>query len=425
MTVTPEQLATVLALLESTHDLEPSSPEFLALERAVAHLAKSAKKKRRLERSLKTRAGDAALTQRTGLEKKRLGATSGAPSSGASPGRLQRERACYACKRPYVELHPWYPSMCPECGAKSLAMRDRPIVLEGRRALLTGGRVKIGQAIALRMLRAGAEVHLTTRFPRDAARRYGAEPDAERWRDRLHIHGLDFRDLRRLLDALEAWRRGPAFDIVINNAAQSVWHPPSYFQELHALERAEACAEGPQAPSSVAEALVPLLAQTSLERLDLDWEDSWVQSLGEIAPVEMVEVQVVNAIAPFLICSLLRDNLARSPFADRYIVNVSAVEGQFARQEKTVRHPHNNMAKAALNMLTRTSAADLAADGIHMVSVDPGWMSAEGKYVESSRVLMPLEAEDCAARILHPIAEGIAGRPLSGVLLKDFVEVPW
>jgi NAD(P)-dependent dehydrogenase (short-subunit alcohol dehydrogenase family) len=224
-----------------------------------------------------------------------------------------------------------------------------------------------------------------------------------------------FAILRRLLDALHALRRGPSFDIVINNAAQTVWHPPAYYEALYAGEQPE----GELAPH----ALVPLLSG-SLARLDVQRQDSWVQSLGEIAPVEMVEVHVVNAIAPFLVCNVLRENLERSPFADRYVVNVSAVEGQFAREDKPIRHPHTNMAKAALNMLTRTSAAELVTRGIHMVSVDPGWMSSEGKHVRPD-VEPALEAEDCAARVLHPIAAGLAGAPLHGVLLKDFVEVPW
>jgi NAD(P)-dependent dehydrogenase (short-subunit alcohol dehydrogenase family) len=274
--------------------------------------------------------------------------------------------------------------------------------------------VKIGHATALRMLRAGAEVHVTTRFPADAARRYAAEPDAAEWTARLHVHGLDFRDLGRLVQALEAFRAGPPFDIVINNAAQSVWHPPEHFTALLAAERPE-----PKGSRSLA---IPLLG--GFDQLDLRRADSWVQSLGEIAPIEMVEVHVVNAIAPFLVCSLLRDNLARATFADRYIVNVTAVEGQFERPTKSVRHPHTNMAKAALNMLTRTSAADLRCQGIFMVSVDPGWMSREGRDVDPD-FQPPLEADDCAARVLHPIASGLAGAPLSGVLLKDFVEVPW
>jgi NAD(P)-dependent dehydrogenase (short-subunit alcohol dehydrogenase family) len=263
------------------------------------------------------------------------------------------------------------------------------------------------------MLRAGAEVHVTSRFPRDAARRYAEEADAPSWSDRLHVHGVDFRDLRQLLRTLHAMRSGPSFDIVVNNAAQTVWHPPAYYEALYSGEQ----------PETTGEALLPLLSG-SLASLDVQRADSWVQSLGEIAPVEMIEVHVVNAIAPFLVCNMLRENLERSSFTDRYIVNVSAVEGQFAREEKPIRHPHTNMAKAALNMLTRTSAPELLTRGIYMVSIDPGWMSSEGKNIRPD-VEPALEAEDCAARVLHPIAAGLAGAPLHGVLLKDFVEVPW
>jgi len=410
--VNDDQLAKAIALLEASRALDPASSAFLALERAAAHLYKSTKKKRRLARSQQTNARDAALRATTGLAQKRLGRDP--EQAPERPGTMRRERACYACKRPYVELHGYFPSLCRSCGDRSLSMRATPLDLTGRRALLTGGRIKVGYATAVRMLRAGAEVHVTTRFPRDAARRYAEEPDASSWGARLHVHGLDFRDLRRLLDALDAFRRGPTFDIVVNNAAQTVWRPPAYYEALYAREeRSEA------APH----ALVPLLAG-SLARLDLTRDDSWVQSLGQIAPVEMVEVHMVNAIAPFLVCNVLRENLERSSFADRYVVNVSAVEGQFGRDDKPVRHPHTNMAKAALNMLTRTSAADLVTRGIHMVSVDPGWMSSEGKHVAPD-VQPALEVEDCAARVLHPIAVGLAGAPLHGVLLKDFVKVPW
>ena len=166
-------------------------------------------------------------------------------------------------------------------------MRAQPLELKGRRALVTGGRVKIGYATAVRLLRAGAEVHVTTRFPQDGARRFAEEPDSATWRERLHVHGLDFRDLDALVATLEAWRDGPAFDIVINNAAQSVWHPPEYFERLRAGE---------------ASALVPL----DFRAIDLKRTDSWVQRLGEIAPLDMVEAQVVNVIAPFLVCDQLR-----------------------------------------------------------------------------------------------------------------------
>ena len=73
----------------------------------------------------------------------------------------------------------------------------------------------------------------------------------------------------------------------------------------------------------------------------------------------------------------LKPLMLRTPERDKHIVNVSAVEGQFYRKFKTTRHPHTNMAKAALNMMTRTSATDYAADGIHMNSVDTGWVTDE------------------------------------------------
>lgn len=409
------QLAQVLALLEASTELDPASPAFLALERAAAHLHKSAKKKRRLARSRATRVADDALRAETGLLRKRRGAEGPPPP----PGTLRRERTCYVCKRRFVELHHHYPSLCRACGDRSLALRDAPLDLTGRRALLTGGRIKVGYATALRMLRAGAEVHVTSRFPTDARARYAREPDAAAFEDRLHVHGVDFRDLRGLLDFLETLRAGPSFDVLVNNAAQTVWHPPAYYEALYA-------GEGARAQDRATRELLPLLptATAALAHIDLRRDDGWARTLGQIAPTELVEVHVVNAIAPLLVCNVLRDNLERAPFPDRYVVNVTAVEGQFEREDKPTRHPHTNMAKAALNMLTRTAAADLVTRGVHMVSVDPGWMSSEGRFVDPD-VEPALEAEDCAARVLHPIALGLAGAPIHGILLKDFVEVPW
>lgn len=410
------QLAQALAVLEASTRLDPASPAYVALERAAAHLHKSAKKKRRLARSRATRAADDALLADTGLRRKRRGDDAGPPRE---PGTVRRERTCYVCKRRFVELHHHYPSLCRACGDRSLSLRDAPLDLDGRRALLTGGRIKVGYATALRMLRAGAEVHVTTRFPADARARYEREPDFASFGARLSVHGVDFRDLRGLLEFLEGLSAGPSFDVLINNAAQTVGHPPAYCEALYAGERAR------PDPSGEAQ-LLPLLptAAAALARIDLQRDDGWARSLGQIAPTELVEVHVVNAIAPLLVCNVLRANLERARFRDRYVVNVTAVEGQFERADKPTRHPHTNMAKAALNMLTRTAAADLADRGVHMVSVDPGWMSSEGRFVAPD-VEPALEAEDCAARVLHPIAAGLAGAPLHGVLLKDFLEVPW
>lgn len=379
--MTQEELSTLLELLHRSHHLDPSSEEFLSVERAAAHLEKSAKKKRRLARK-------------------------------RAKAARETLRDCYVCRSPRDEAHDTYAWMCVACGEDSSSFKRLPMALRGRRALVTGGRVKVGYATALRLLRSGAEVLVTTRFPRDAEKRFVAEPDAREWRERLTVVGSDFRAVGQLVEQVERWRAGPPFDIVINNAAQSVWHPRATFEALYAGE-----GERP------ADALAPFFPR-ELSRLDLERVDSWQQTLGELSPVDLVEVQVVNSIAPALIVNGLRDNLRRSSFADRYVVNVSAREGQFGMAEKSPAHPHTNIAKAGLNMLTRTSAQDLRADGIFMVSVDPGWMSREGAHVPPDAEV-PLTADDCAARVLHPIAAGLAGAPLHGVLLKDYREVPW
>ncbi|MFT5684231.1 MAG: NAD(P)-dependent dehydrogenase (short-subunit alcohol dehydrogenase family), partial [Myxococcota bacterium] len=278
------------------------------------------------------------------------------------------------------------------------------------------------------------------RFPADAARRFAAHPDHAEWWDRLHLYGLDFRLLPEVLAQVEVWRAGPPFDILINNAAQTVWHPPAYYHRL---------LEGEQAPLSFAapircrltpsqrrqglvlsDALFPAGEDIQGNPLDLRRENSWVQKLADIAPIEAIEVQVINAIVPFILCSRLQHSLARSRHPDRYIVNVTALEGMFARSDKLPRHPHTNMAKAGLNMITRTSAASCASEGIYMVSVDPGWMSHEGPahQVEAAYATgfhPPLDAADSAARVLDPVLRGVDGAPVFGVLLKDFEVVDW
>lgn len=410
MPLSETQLADLHRLLAAASDMDPSSPAYLGLERAVSHLAKTARSKRRLERKQAGRAQDAALLR---------GETEGVTA-------FHSERACYVCKVTYRVVSTSHPQLCLLCAARSAAATARPLDLHGRRALVTGGRVKIGFATALALLRAGAEVHVTSRFPRAAEAAYAGEDDVDQWRSRLHVHGADFRDLRRLVSLVTELAAGPPFDMLINNAAQSTWQPAEVFERLHAGEQ-DAAEDASAAPHETALSLLPP-AKNALRALDLTREDSWVQKLGEISPLAMVEAQVVNAIAPYLLCSGLRENLRRAKAPDRYIVNVTAAEGQFLRAEKTTRHPHNNMAKASLNMLTRTSADDLVDDGIYLTSVDPGWVSREGRWMhEESRPPepLPLTLSDAAARVLHPIAEGVAGRPVYGVLLKDFVAVPW
>jgi len=371
--------------------------------------------------------------------------------------RLNKPEACYICKEDYTELHFFYHLLCPKCAELNYRMRHLAADLTGRTAVVTGGRVKIGHQIVLRMLRDGAKVIVTTRFPHAAAKRLQAEPGSEEWADRLEIHGLDLRNI----PAVESFadyllKTEPAIDILIHNAAQTIRRPNGFYRELVAQEQLPretlpleairlvkngapstlAISEGSVSLPALSPEILDILPTDSLEdneeRADSRDVNSWLLRLNEVSALEMLEVQLVNSVAPFLLNSRLKSLLMRSKFERRFIVNVSAMEGQFSRN-KTVYHPHTNMAKAALNMMTRTSGDDYAKDGIYMNSVDTGWVTDENPTPKRARVQSenafypPLDIIDGMARIYHPIAEGINNpeEPLFGLFLKDYASCRW
>ncbi len=363
---------------------------------------------------------------------------------------------CYVCKAKYTLVHRFYDQMCPACAEFNFAKRTQSANLRGRVALLTGGRVKIGYQAGLKLLRAGAELIVTTRFPRDSARRYAQEPDFGEWADRLEIFGLDLRHTPSVEQFCRVMlQTRTRLDFIVNNACQTVRRPPEFYRHMMEGERAALPPANERAlvheATELADsanlsqlALLPedLLAQRhlfpkdeldkDLQQVDLRGRNSWRLLLDEVSSVELIEVQLINAIAPFILNARLKPLMMRSPERDKHIVNVSAVEGQFYRKWKTTRHPHTNMAKAALNMMTRTSATDYHAAGIHMNAVDTGWVTDEdpaeiaARKIVEQRFHPPLDIVDGAARIVDPFFHGFnTGEHVWGQFLKDYRPAHW
>ncbi len=405
-------------------------------------------------------------------------------------GELEKPRNCYVCKVEYTKLHHFYDQMCPECGDFNYAKRFQTADLTGQVAVVTGSRLKIGYHIVLMLLRAGATVVATTRFPVDSALRYAQEEDFNDWKDRLRIHGLDLRHIPSVeifCNFIE--QKYGRLDVLINNAAQTVRRPAGFYahlmeneekpreefskdildllsdhhdsiDELRSLALASTNEKNTQLPvawhapepgigirASAKLSQIPYSFDNSLptkevfpegeldadlQQVDLRKTNSWRLKLGEVETLEMIEVQLVNSVAPFVLCSRLSKIMRKENTGMKHIINVSAMEGKFHRFFKEDRHPHTNMAKAALNMMTHTSALDLAKDGIYMNAVDTGWVTDEdpaelSKHKEEVHDFQPpLDIVDGAARVMDPLFDGInTGKHWCGKFLKDYQPIDW
>lgn len=465
-----------LSVLEELDALPVDHPDAIEIRRATAGIYRTVKQRRRQERRAAKTANDRAVTEATAtgaadrIDDETRGIPLAATSTAQIVGILERPRSCYICKTRYTEVDAFYHQLCQPCAAENRARRDARTDLTGKRALLTGGRAKIGMYIALRLLRDGAHTTITTRFPNDAIRRFKAMPDSADWLHRLKIVGIDLRDPAQVVALADSVAAEGPLDILINNAAQTVRRSPSAYRELVSAESAPLPAG--ELPASVvfgafgsgAQAALPAPAgsrhdeltpqaltdlaltsgSASLARVeagtaidagglvpDLDATNTWVQTVSEVDPVELLEVQLCNVTAPFVLVSRLRPAMAASAARRKYVVNVSAMEGVFSRGYKGAGHPHTNMAKAALNMLTRTSAQEmLEADGILMTAVDTGWITDERPHPDKVRLAeegfhAPLDLVDGAARVYDPIVRGEQGEDLYGCFLKDYAPANW
>jgi NAD(P)-dependent dehydrogenase (short-subunit alcohol dehydrogenase family) len=444
--IDPDELAICLRVLAQVEDLPPESADAIRVRLATAGIFKSVKRARRAERRDAINAADRAVVAATATG------------------------SCYICKADYTEVDAFYHQLCPSCAALNHSRRDARTDLNGRRALLTGGRAKIGMYIALRLLRDGAHTTITTRFPNDAVRRFTAMPDSSDWLHRLRVVGTDLRDPAQVVALADSVAAAGPLDILINNAAQTVRRSRNAYGPLAAAEQ-EPLPDGPlpelltfdhisdahphAIAGSLAEHPTPhlpdVLTGDQLSRLalvagsalaadgaidagglvpDVSSVNSWTQRVDEVDPLELLEVQLCNVTAPFILISRLRAAMAASPARRKYVVNVSAMEGVFSRGYKGPGHPHTNMAKAALNMLTRTSAAEMLTDGILMTAVDTGWITDERPHTTKMRLAdegfhAPLDLVDGAARVYDPIVQGELGHDLYGCFLKDYAEANW
>lgn len=336
--------------------------------------------------------------------------------------------------------------MCPKCADENYEKRFLSADLTGRNVILTGGRVKVGFATALKLLRNGANLVLTTRFPALALETLQQEADYENWKDRLWVYGLDLRNLKAIQEFIDFYKSNfETLDIIINNAAQTIKYPDEYYLPIIKREN-EMLVEFKNYQK-----LIPNTTKISTEIGKLEYaqneetnvvltrfgqpvdnrdKTSWNSTLEEVSMYELVEVNLINHIAPYFLIKELKSLMKNSSFKEKIIINVTSSEGIFSYDNKTMFHPHTNMTKAALNMMTLTSAKEFEKDQIYMTAVDVGWISTGAK--ESLRkkqfeqgYIPPLDSVDGAARILHPIVEGINGNYFSGVLLKNYKINNW
>jgi NAD(P)-dependent dehydrogenase (short-subunit alcohol dehydrogenase family) len=488
--IDPDDLAVTVRVLNQLHLLDDGHPDVATVKHAASHMYKVLKRERRARKRAAELAADRAVTEATatGSPMRIDDETQGIPlvstTPGAFAGKLVNPRGCYICKNDYTLVDAFYHYLCPSCAAFSHSKRDQRADLTGRRALLTGGRAKIGMYIALRLLRDGAHTTITTRFPHDAVRRFSSLEDAPEWIDRLKVVGIDLRDPTQVVALADDVASAGPLDILVNNACQTVRRTPGAYAPLveaelaplptdralpemvtfdqisdahpaaiagtlrrhavahhdgesveHALAAQTAASMTALALEAGNASLEAHLAGTAVDAggllPDLQRENSWTQKVDEVDPLELLEVQLCNATAPFILISRLRAAMRASTARRKYVVNVSAMEGQFSRAYKGPGHPHTNMAKAALNMLTRTSAQEMfETDQILMTAVDTGWITDERPHQEKLRIAAegwhaPLDLVDGAARVYDPIVLGEAGEDLYGCFVKDFRPSPW
>jgi NAD(P)-dependent dehydrogenase (short-subunit alcohol dehydrogenase family) len=357
---------------------------------------------------------------------------------------------CYICKIKLIDernrnMH--YTNMCDLCADINWTNRTQSRDLTGKVAIVTGGRVKIGYETAIRLLKNGCKVIVTSRFVDDCARRYQKEEDYEIFKDRLVIYQLDLLNNKNIELFVEyIYRTCEKLDFLINNAAQTIKRPKQFYQHLidFALEDnqklLECCVarnvlefnDNIKTITNVQESGVNDVSVLNKEyfpenkldvfeqQIDLRPVNSWVLDLDQVDTNELSEVCIINSIVPFMLCSRFKKLMMKKNDEYSWIINVSSMEGIFNVGFKSTAHPHTNMAKASLNMMTRTCGKDYIKSNIVMISVDTGWNNSQQPRSYDNET--PLDCKDGASRILDPIFRELKA---CGIIYKDYDIYNW
>jgi NAD(P)-dependent dehydrogenase (short-subunit alcohol dehydrogenase family) len=447
---TTDEWATCIKVLKALKNDPLNNPDNLQFKTLVTHIHKQARKSiRNEEKSIKNQE-DNSMIKGTTIIKNALSNTtlfSHEPTDKEEYKKLNADEVCYCCGKNYNLLHFFYSRLCPDCAEFNYKFREIETDFRNWQVLITGGRVKIGYATALKFLRSGAHVLVTSRFPALAMEQFEQEKDFEVWKNKLTLYGLDLRNIKEVQSFIQYYHKNfSSLDVLINNAAQTIKYTQEYYlplikRENQKLQEFTAQKVIPN-PTPVAVAvhnnqLLPNDENADFkynrfgQPVDLREKNSWNSKLDEINLEELLEVNLINHISPYLLISEFKNLMTKNTQRNAYIINVTSSEGQFSYAGKTIHHPHTNMTKAALNMLTRTSAADFFEDKIYMNSVDVGWISTGANEEKRARlfnklIIPPLDSVDGAMRIVHPILETESGNDdLFGKLLKNYVVVEW
>ena len=399
------------------------------------------------------------------------------------------EKSCYICKIKYSDVHFFYDMLCFQCAKINYEKRHQSFDFEGKIAVVTGCRIKIGYQMCLFLLRNNCRVIGTSRFSKDAFLRFSKEPDFDKFKHLLTLYPLDLRDIRSVDKFISyLYTNFEKLDILINNAAQTLRHPTQFYKHLIDIEtkslesfnnqeiykilpykheelwyksdssmiedidqNSVACClnektffnnNNDDVSLSFIQSQVKIVKEDftpnmnyfpsnildkNQQQVDLTEKSSWKLEIDDINLFEFLETQFINSFSPFFLCSKLKKLMSHGEYESRFIVNVSSMEGKFNRRFKSTQHCHTNMSKASLNMLTRTCGRYFAKHKIFMTSVDTGWVSEmnPNQLFKYDRTV-PLDEIDGAMRVLDPVIEGYSKKKfLHSIFLKDYKETDW